>query len=195
LIDCAENKVSYKKAWLGVIGVVLLTLTGCQVTHNYQRLHLPLMSPADWSQNLQVTQIVTISSHKKRLKAMTALLLTPDKITMAILSTIGQRLVAVEYDGTNLDITYGETIEPLPVRQILSLIQLALWPKQILRMAYQNELELVVTRELRQVFFEESLAVEVTLSDWQLDWPNVIHITNHMSAMEIDVITVDLQRL
>ena len=163
--------------------------------NNGQRLHLPLMSPDDWSENIQVTQIVTISSGGQRLKTMTVLRLAPGKITMVILSTIGQRLVTVEYDGKNLNVTNDVSIEPLPVRQILSLIQLALWPERTLQMAYQGKLELVATRELRQVFFAESLAVEVTLSDWQSDWPNAIQISNHMSAMEISVITVDLQRL
>jgi len=120
--------------------VVFLFLTGCS-TQQYSSPAgdgLKLLPPADASAPVLLKQKVILQSAGKQQQFLLVARFEPQRLRLVVLSPIGQQLLILDYDGDALVEESVSSID-LPGREILAIIQFALWPAQSVRNNYPEK--------------------------------------------------------
>ncbi len=184
--------------------LVSVVLVSCQ---SRSMIALPLLPPNAWSGGIQVTQLVSITQGGKKWQNTVVMALSAEDITIVSLTPLGQRLFTARYDqGQNLLVTMLIDGQKIPVRQILSLMQLALWPAPELDAAYSDEWGFESTGDQRSATFRGQEVIRIQLADWRFtcsglcaeqskQWPFRIHIQNLQADLAMDIETLEYERL
>jgi|TARA_B110000967_G_scaffold207470_1_gene256929 hypothetical protein len=194
--------MKFSMALLSYLALSFL-LSGCQSTNEKVGADkLPLLPQNTWQQSIQVNQSIEIEYEGRNWNGIAVLELSPDKLTMVHLSPLGQRLFTLIYDnGKTLpeidadSILVGQTI---PAATIVSLLQIAIWPTDVLAPFYQGDWRLQTGEQSRMVFFRNKLVVSITLGDmltnvYSEPWPASINIRK--AEMDMNIKTLDYKLL
>lgn len=119
------------------IVLVLHTLSGCQMLTSGAEapVALKLLPPAQGPAPVLLKQVVTLEAKGQRQQFLVVSRLQLTAIEMVALMPTGQRLMTLEYDGKALRQEQLSSI-PLPGKDILALLQFALWPANSVNQHY-----------------------------------------------------------
>ncbi|GAB3092123.1 hypothetical protein GCM10027217_02660 [Pseudomaricurvus hydrocarbonicus] len=135
---------SLQRARRAVFALLAFGLTACSWITPARPPELPLLSPATFGQQWQVTQSVTLqplarddrAPHRSGQTLLAAWSVSPARLDFAGLTPTGQTLLTLSYDGQQLT---GTTSPLLPKevsgRDILAQLQLAYWPLHSIQQA------------------------------------------------------------
>jgi hypothetical protein len=184
---------------------ILILQTSC---HSNRNVSLPLLAPHTWPSNIQVTQAAAITYKKKEWRSTFVLALSPNAITIVGLLPLGQRLFTVQYkDGQEPTVSTQLDLNNIPLEQVLSLIQLALWPESELESAYRNEWRFESAGNTRTAFLKGRKVVEIERSKLRKvcgnacsttsakTWPYSIYIKSYLNDMTMNIKTVEYEVL
>lgn len=144
LVGKSALKFSRQQARRAVFALLAVMLTACSWISPARLPELPLLSPATFGQQWQVTQSVTLqplagddsAPHRSGQTLLAAWSVSPARLDFAGLTPTGQTLLTLSYDGQQLT----ETTSPLlpkevSGRDILAQLQLAYWPLNSIQQA------------------------------------------------------------
>jgi hypothetical protein len=99
-----------------------------------------MLAPQAAGAELSLTQILRFSKGDKAFEALAAVELSRDLLSVAALGPMGNRVLALSWDGKNLEQERDPSIPAeLPLVLILRDLQLALWPASALREALSGK--------------------------------------------------------
>ena len=158
--------------------VAFLFLIGCSAQQYSSPADgsLKLLPPADASASVLLKQKVILQSGGKQQQFLVVTRFEPLRLKLAVLSPIGQQLLMLDYDGEALLEESFSSID-LPGREILAIIQLALWPAQSVRNNYpEKEGWLLEIGEERRVLQGAGrMHLKISYEDEKLIIENYIH--------------------
>jgi hypothetical protein len=158
--------------------VVFLFLTGCSA-QQYSPPDggsLKLLPPVDVSASVLLKQKVILQSGEKQQQFLVVARFKPQRLKLVVLSPIGQQLLMLDYDGEALVEESFSSID-LPGREILAIIQLALWPAQSVRNNYPEKEGwlLDISAEKRVLQNAGRMHLKVSYEDEKLLIENYVH--------------------
>jgi hypothetical protein len=166
--------------------VALLFLYNCsaQQYNSPAAKDLKLLPPAEVSAAVLLKQKLSLQFGGKQQQFLVVARFEPQRLKLVVLSPIGQQLLMLDYDGEALVEESFSSID-LPGREILAIIQLALWPAQSVRNNYPEKegwlLEIGDERRVLQgagrmylkvSYEEEKLIIENYIHDYQV----IVHL-------------------
>ena len=147
---------------------MLLTLTStllfsCSYKNWIHDSEVPLLSPSAYGRSVQIRQIITITSENTEHVVQALLLITTERLHVALLSAEGQRLATIHYNGQTLELkTASEPVHTLPAKRIVTQLQLLLWPAAAWEKSlHDTDWKIVSSNEKRQLLFQERPEITV----------------------------------
>lgn len=118
--------------------LLVFTLSSCSGVSNFTTApELPLLKPESLGQSVQINQLLTTRVQGQPRKLLLALAINDQQLYLTGLSSLGQKLFAIQYDGLQLQQDQSQWLDmELPGRDIVAQLQLAYWPLATLRKAY-----------------------------------------------------------
>ncbi|MYM63975.1 DUF3261 domain-containing protein [Pseudomaricurvus sp. HS19] len=155
---------------------VLLLLGGCQlVPRAISPDAPPLLSPAAAGFTLQATQQLTLQQGDNRHQLLAALAVEPQQLRLTGVSSLGQRLLQLDYDGHNLRSQHYHDLQlPLSDEWILVQLQLAYWPLAQLQAGWGAPWQVTTDGRSRTLQLEQRPLITVTYRP----------LTNHTPATD-----------
>ena len=130
----------HKLSMLKHLGLSLLCLSLCSCTllpSKQTPPQLPLLSPALLGSSWAATQTINSQLNGKANNLLIALSINPNEIDLVGLSSMGQRLISVHYDGSKITASQSQWLNiPIAAETVLSQLQLAYWPLTALKQNY-----------------------------------------------------------
>jgi hypothetical protein len=158
--------------------VVLLFLVGCS-TQQYSSpadAKLKLLPPADVTVPVLLKQKVILQSGGGQQQFLVVARFEPDRLKLVVLSPIGQQLLMLDYDGEVLVEESFSSID-LPGREILAVIQFALWPAPSIKGNYPEKegwfLEIGTDKRILQS--ASRMHLEISYDDGKFIIQNYVH--------------------
>lgn len=99
---------------------------------------LLLLPPESAPEPALLKQKVTMIHQQKSQTFMVVSRFTAHNVHVVVLMPTGQRMLDMHYDGSKFEVE-NLTEQPLPAREILSVMQFALWSEAEVKRAYQSE--------------------------------------------------------
>jgi len=118
-------------------GILVLGALGCATLRPKPAdPGLFLLSPASALADLSVTQALVFSKGASRFESLAALEVNAESVSLAGLGPLGNRMLALRWDGKKLEKESDPGLPPgLPLELILRDVQLAFWPAAAVRAA------------------------------------------------------------
>lgn len=171
--------------------VSLLLLAGCSFFGAAERLaEMLLLNPAAGPAPVLLTQRVTLDGWGQQRKFIAIARFNYEQTKLVALLPTGQQLLYLEFDGEQLKQRTVPSIE-LPGKDILALIQFALWPNDALQNSYRSEQgwALEISDKRRQLMYNDSLVLDVSYDGQQ------INIENHLAGYRVKIETLEQKDL
>lgn len=150
------------------ISLVVLGLCACSVSHSPRPtlLQLKLLPPADAPEVSLLKQKITMQSQGLDQQFVAVLRLQRDRLKLAALSATGQQLFFLEYDGEQLIQKNASSVD-IPGRDILAIMQFALWSPSSIQQYYRKEGGWIVdiAAQQRSLLTSSGLLLKVTYQD------------------------------
>ncbi len=120
--------------------LVVLCLCGCSFSSppRTETAQLNLLPPAEGPVNSLLKQKITMESQSLNQQFIAVLRLQSDRLKMVALLPTGQQLFFLEYDGKELIQKNTSSID-IPGKDILAIMQFALWPPGSIQQHYTRE--------------------------------------------------------
>lgn len=167
-----------------IICLIVLVLFGCSTFQSPrpQTVQLKLLPPAEGPEETLLKQKVTMQSAGLEQQFVAVLRLQHDRLKLAALLPTGQQLFFLEYDGEVL-IQKNTSSVDVPDRDILAIMQFALWPSSSVQQHYRREDDWVVgiTAEQRTLLTSSGELLEVTYQGGS------VVIVNHLHGYRLTV--------
>lgn len=144
-----------------------------------------LLSPSVGPAPVLLTQRVTLTGWGQQQQFVAICRFNYDQAKLVALLPTGQQLLYLEFDGKQLAQRSAPSIE-LPGKDILALIQFALWPDEVLHNSYVSEQgwKIVITEKQRQLIYRDSVLLDVIYDRQQ------ISIENHRAGYQVRIETL-----
>lgn len=119
---------------------MVLSITGCSVSQSLrpQTVKLILLPPGEGPEESLLKQKVSMQSAGLEQQFIAVLRLQRDRLKLAALMPPGQQFFYLEYDGEVLIQKNTSSID-VPGRDILAIMQFALWPSSSVQQHYSGE--------------------------------------------------------
>lgn len=99
-----------------------------------------LLSPQSAAATISVSQSLVFSKGDKRFESVAALEVSPEAVSLAGLGPLGNRMLALRWDGKKLEKEISPGLPPdLPLELILRDVELAFWPAAAVRDAISSK--------------------------------------------------------
>ncbi|MBQ0756048.1 MAG: DUF3261 domain-containing protein [Amphritea sp.] len=173
--------------------LLLLLLAGCS-SFSAVTVESPaemlLLQPAQGPSPVLLTQRVTLSSWGQQKQFIAIGRFTYEQAKLVALLPTGQQLLYLEFDGEQLEQRMVPSIE-LPGKDILALIQFALWPSDALQNNYRSEQgwKIDITDGRRQLTHNDNLWLDVRYEGQQ------INIYNYLAKYRVLIETLEQKDL
>lgn len=160
---------------------------------------LPLLEPADFGQELQLSQRVTVDFDGESQTLLAAWAVSGEQLSFAGLTPAGQRLMMLGYGAEGFAEEYSPLLaEPLPGREVLSHLQLAHWPLDVIQQALDGSgWRISQSASGRELYFQNRLALSIS-ADYEsttvAQVPATIHMRSHLMPLKLRVETVQVSR-
>lgn len=171
--------------------LVLLLLAGCSGLGTVERpAEMLLLKPSGGPPPVLLTQRVTLRSWGQEKQFIAIGRFTYEQAKLVALLPTGQQLLYLEFDGEKLEQRTVPSIE-LPGKDILAIIQFALWPSDALQDGYRSEQgwSIDITDRRRQLTHSDELWLDVSY-----DAPQ-INIYNHRAKYRVLIETIEQKDL
>lgn len=173
-------------------------LSACTFLRGPERLpELPLLSPASFGKQVQLSQRVTVDLEGEQQTFLAAWAVDDEQLSFVGLTPSGQRLLILNYGPQGFHEEYSPLLdEALPGRQVLSHLQMAHWPLAAIEAALDgSDWQIVALGSTRQLQFRErpvlSIALEPETGNTNA-MPTRIHINSHLIPMTLAVETLQV---
>jgi hypothetical protein len=170
------------------IGSALLLLAGCSSLQPMAPgLHeLNLLPPSEGPAAALLKQKITLQSGQREQQFLAVARFTREQLGLVVLLPSGQRLLTLDYDGTEL-LQQDLAMFDLPGREILAIMQAATWPEASVRAHYPASAgwRLQVSTNARQLLTDSGAALTITYS------PGELRIDNHLKEYRVIVETLE----
>ncbi|WP_290702700.1 DUF3261 domain-containing protein [Amphritea sp.] len=171
--------------------LLLLLLAGCSSLGTVERpAEMLLLKPAQGPVPVLLTQRVTLSSWGQQKQFVAIARFTYGQSKLVALLPTGQQLLYLEFDGEQLVQRAMPSIE-LPGKDILALIQFALWPRDALQSNYRSEQgwKVDITDRRRELTHNDNPWLDVRYDGQQ------INIYNYLSKYRVLIETLEQKDL
>jgi len=170
-----------------------LLLTGCGTFSGSSPQapeQLQLLPPKSGPSEVLIKQKVTMDVEGQRRQFLAVLKLQQEKTQMVALLPTGQQVLLLSYDGEELKQESFLEVD-VPGREILAMMQFALWPEDTVLQFYSPELGWLVNMDQRhrQMDNVEGTLIEVT---FQKDG---LVLQNHVRNYKVLIETLEAQHL
>lgn len=171
----------------------LLVLTGCGVVSEHVPQvpkQLQLLPPAQGPDETLLKQKVTMKAAGEKRQFIAVLRLKRDATQLVALLPTGQQILQLSYDGKDLDQDSLLGVD-VPGREILAMMQFALWPEQTIFQFYPSDLGWLLQMDdaHRQVENAEGPLLEVTYQK------NKLTLENYVGNYKVQIETLEAQSL
>ncbi|WP_439136222.1 DUF3261 domain-containing protein [Pseudomaricurvus sp.] len=188
-----------------ISAMLIVLLAACSSWPSRHQLpELPLLSPASLGQQWQLTQSVSIAplsaatDNRQPQTLLAAWSVTEERLDLAGLTLMGQTLLTLSYDGDN----FSESTSPLlpdevSGRDILTQIQLAYWPVDVIQKALAGSDWTLEATGDRILYLGQKPALTIAIADGnKTDTPlESITITNHLMHYQLQIQTLTREKL
>ena len=173
--------------------LLLLLLAGCSSFNTVTAeppAEMLLLHPAQGPSPVLLTQRVTLSSWGQDKQFVAIGRFTYEESKLVALLPTGQQLLYLEFDGEQLVQRAMPSIE-LPGKDILALIQFALWPRDALQSNYRSEQgwTIDITDRRRELTHNDNPWVDVSYDGQQ------INIYNYLAKYRVLIETLEQKDL
>jgi len=171
---------------------VLLFLLGCsaQQFSAPRSLVLKLLPPAEGSLAVLLKQKITLQIGERQQQFLVVARFQQHRLELIVLSPTGQKLLTLDYDGEKL---VQETLSSIDLRgkEILAIIQFALWPEHSIKIHYPEKDGWVVkiAPEKRILFTASRMLLKIS---YQAD---ELTVDNHIQGYRVIVHTLESTEL
>jgi len=170
------------------IGCAFLLLAGC----SSQRPMVPevhelnLLPPSEGPAAVLLKQKITLQSGQREQQFLAVVRFTREQLKLVVLLPSGQRLLTLDYDGTELTQQSLAAFD-LPGGEILAIMQVASWPEESVRAHYPTSAgwRLEVSPDARQLLTESGAALTISYS------PGKLRIDNYLKEYRVIVETLE----
>ena len=169
----------------------LFLLAGCSSFGTVERSpEMLLLKPVHGPAPVLLTQRVTLSSWGQQKQFVAIARFTYEESKLVALLPTGQQLLYLEFDGEQLEQRAMPSIE-LPGKDILALIQFALWPGDTLQRNYRSDQgwKIDITDDRRELTHNDNLWVDVSYHEQQ------INIYNYLAKYRVLIETLEQKDL
>ena len=157
---------------------MVLGISGCSVSQSLrpQTVELILLPPGEGPEEALLKQIVTMQSAGLDQQFVAVLRLQRDRLKLAALTPPGQQIFYLEYDGELLIQENTSSIDA-PGRDILAIMQFALWPSSSVQQHYSraDDWFLDINAEQRTLLTGTDKILEVTYHNGSVVIVNHLH--------------------
>lgn len=171
--------------------LLLLQTAGCSSLRPVQApADMVLLNPSRGPAPVLLTQRVTLDGWGQQRQFIAICRFTYEQARLVALLPTGQQLLYLEFDGEQLEQRTMPSIE-LPGKDILALIQFALWPAEVLHSSYvsENGWKVAITDNRRQLIYRDSVLLDVIYDRQQ------ISIENHRAGYQVRIETLESKDL
>ncbi len=158
--------------------LVILVLAACSANRLLapEPESLNLLPPAELPDAVLIKQKITLQAGGDQQQYLAVARFDRQRLKMVVLLPTGQQLLSLEYDGNNLTQEKFIPVD-LPGREILAMIQFAMWPLQSIETHYsENEGWRVETTPDSRILLTASGAVlRITYQPGELSVDNYLH--------------------
>jgi hypothetical protein len=172
--------------------VVLLLLFGCSA----QRLSAPepkvlkLLPPEEGSVSVLLKQKVTLQVGERQQQFLAVSRFDQQQLKLVALLPTGQQILSLDYDGEKL---VKETFAPvdLPGREILAIIQFAMWPEHSIKKHYPEKdgWQVEIAPDKRILLTESGVVLRITYQLAEL------RVDNYLKGYQVIVNTLERTEL
>ena len=151
-----------------------------------------LLQPQAAGVELSVTQALVFSKGASRFESVAALEVGPEAVSLAGLGPMGNRMLALRWDGKKLEKESDPSLPPdLPLELILRDVQLAFWPVEAVREAIKGGGWTLEDEGLRRTLRKDGADVVRIRYDGPRRWHSNV-IFEHISlGYRLDINTVE----
>lgn len=163
-------------------------LSGCSLFSKLNSIEqeLMLLPPVQGPQASILKQVVTVKDNEEESSFIVVTKLESDKLKLVALLPTGQTLLTLDYDGLNFEQQLFSEIS-LPSKEMLAIMQFALWPELSVRQHYKRDASWVVTIDSEQRTLSTVTEKVLTLQYQQ----NTVLIEHHLHQYEVLVRTIE----
>jgi uncharacterized protein DUF3261 len=160
-----------------IAALVLVGLTGCENSlPRGGRIGLKL-APSTLGASVNVQQHLTVDRDGRRDELDAALEIDPERVDLVGL-VLGQRVLALHYDGRNLETwRHPMLTEKLRGEDVLEDLQLTLWPAEEIRAVLPSDWR-IEENGARRTILEKDVAVTVIEYSTQPRWSGTVELQN-----------------
>lgn len=156
---------------------VLVFLSGCsaQLTSS-PRFSLKLLPPAEGSLAVLLQQKIILQIGEKQQQFLLVARFEEHRLKMVMLSPGGQQLLMLDYDGDEL-VQHTQSSIDVPGKEILAIIQFAMWPGQSIKDHYpeENGWRVEISPKERILLTATGVILKISFDDEVLKIDNYLH--------------------
>ena len=151
---------------------------------------LLVLPPQELGESLLLKQKVTMVADQRSQQFLAVARFEPRRLRMVALLPSGQRLLSLDYDGVTLRQERSADVD-LPGREILAVMQFALWPPDSVKRHYRESdgWRVELSGRQRRLLTEFGIALNIAYL------PRVLHIDNYFKEYRVIVETLEKTEL
>ncbi len=156
---------------------VLIILFSCSAQQiNSARPELKLLPPDEGSLAVLLQQKVILQSGENRQQFLLVARFEKHRLKMVLLSPTGQLLLMLNYDGDEL-VQHTQSSIDVPGKEILAIIQFAMWPGQSIKDHYpeENGWRVEISPKERILLTATGVILKISFDDEVLKIDNYLH--------------------
>lgn len=173
--------------------LLLVALNACSLITPWHQNEpaLYLLAPQDGPVPALYQQKLNLIANGNERQVLVALKVDTSGIKLKALLPTGQSLYSIEYDGQTLSKQNLANVE-LPAEEILTMLQFALWPSNIVHKTYgaSEHWQIEETEEYRLLSYNGKRKLRVDFVS-----QNTIYLTNYSHQYEVNVETLEYKKL
>ncbi|SFK09123.1 Protein of unknown function [Marinobacter persicus] len=175
----------------------MAALAGCQTLGVHRGPATPpLLEPGSSGLSVQLNQRMTLQMDGRKHHMMVVASFTPEQTRMTGFTLTGQRLMDIVHEGDDIRRWQSDKVKrEIPARWLLSQLQLAYWPAEVLQAAYTGPWVFAQGDRQRSLRLEDELLVMVKYAA-DFDGPGAgseLTITHHRMALEMTIETLKIK--
>ena len=174
------------------LGVAFMLVAGCssQQARAPELIEFKLLPPSEGPTPVLLKQKISLQSEQREQQFLAVARFESDQINLVILLPSGQRLLTLDYDGSELTQQSLAGFD-LPGGEILAIMQAASWPEASLRAHYPASAgwRFRVSTDARELLTESGTALTIDYS------PEGLRIDNYLKDYRVIVETLERTNL
>lgn len=172
--------------------VVLLLLFGCSTQRLGQSepIVLKLLPPAEGPVSVLLKQKITLQAEGRQQQFLTVLRFDQQRLQLVALLPTGQQILSLDYDG---ELLVKEVFTPVdfPGREILAIIQFAMWPEHSIKAHYleKDGWQVEIVPNQRILLSDSAAVLKITYR------PAELSVDNYLKGYRVIVNTLERTNL